>query len=232
MLGKNRVIAIVPARAGSKRLPGKNVKLLGGKPLICWTIESALGSKYVDEVVVNTDCLEIASLVRKYERILAYIRPPELANDTATTNSVILDYISAANLSKDTIVALLQPTSPFRTSEDIDGAIELLLKKNADGVVSVCECEHCPMWSNTLPKDRNLSGFIRQELVDCRSQDVPTFYRLNGALYIFKVNSLQANKGIHYSKFVYAYPMDKERSVDIDTKGDFLFANYLLAHQD
>lgn len=150
---KNKTfLAIIPARGGSKRLPRKNVLDLCGKPLITWSIEAGLNSKYIDKVVVSSDDDEILEISRKFgaETIK---RPDELASDTATTFDAIKHTID--NLEKYDYIVLLQPTSPLRDQKHIDEAIELLVEKNADAVVSVCEMDHSPLWSNTLPQDGN-----------------------------------------------------------------------------
>lgn len=228
MLGSRKVIALIPARGGSKRLPRKNVLPFGDKPLISWTIEAALRAKFVDEVVVTTDCTEIASVSKKSGASVPFLRPPELATDTATTSSVLEHAITTLGCSSEDIIVLLQPTSPLRTSSDIDSALELLHKRSANGVVSVCECEHSPIWTGVLPKEGHMGDFLPKELTGVRSQDLPVHYRLNGAIYAFTVHSLLSQKGIHYSVDVYAYVMSQTRSADIDSELDFSIAETLL----
>jgi len=157
---KNKTfLAIVPARGGSKRLPRKNILDLNGKPLVAWSIEAGLNSRYIDKVIVTSDDNEILKISKKYGASTIK-RPYELANDTATTIDTVRHAIESMDKTYDYVV-LLQPTSPLRTCTHIDEAIELLDKKNANAIISVCEMEHNPLWSNTLPKDRSLAGFLK-----------------------------------------------------------------------
>lgn len=224
MIENKKVLALIPARGGSKRLPRKNVLDLAGKPLIAWTIEAAKKSKYIDRVVVSTDDEEIAAISKTFGADVPFMRPYSLASDTATSNDVILHAINELDEPYDLII-ILQPTSPLRNHTHIDESLELLLEKQGEGVVSVTPCEHSPLWSNTLPEDGNMDGFF-DKLFHKRSQDLPCYYRLNGAIYCFTIESLMANKGISYNDRVYSYLLPIEYSVDIDTKFDFEFANY------
>lgn len=231
MINGKKILAIIPARAGSKRLPDKNVLPLDGKPLLAWSIDAARQSCYVDDVVVSTDCDTLMKIAAQYGAEVPFRRPDELASDTASSNAVILhclEFLRNDGRHYD-LVILLQPTSPLRTTADIDSSLELFEKKNARGVISVCECEHSPLWSNILPEDASLADFIRPEVSNLRSQDLPGYYRFNGAIYIFNIQHLIENKGIFYHPDVYAYVMDTRSSVDIDNKLDFSFAEFLLA---
>ncbi len=224
-----RYLAIVPARGGSKRLPRKNVLPLQSKPLIAWTIESALQSNFIDTVCVSSDDEEILAIAKEYN-ILTIKRPNELANDTATTFDTVKHSIDLISEKYEYIV-LLQPTSPLRTAQHIDKAIELLQQKNADAVVSVCEKEHSPLWSNTLPDDGSLKGFLSDEAFQ-RSQDLPTYYRLNGAIYICRTDSLLSEKTFFISENIFAYVMDSESSVDIDNQIDFYTTESILRSKE
>lgn len=214
-------LAIIPARGGSKRLPRKNVLDLCGKPLIAYSIEAGLKSKYISKVVVSSDDEEILQISQNFGADIIK-RPDELASDTATTFDVIEHTIKS--LGKYDYIVLLQATSPLRNEKHIDEAIELLEEKNADAVVSVCEMDHSPLWSNTLPKDESMKNFLRDEILNKRSQDLPKYYRLNGAIYICKTGELLKNKGFFLKKNIYAYKMDKKHSVDIDDEIDFIVA--------
>lgn len=229
MINNKKVLAVIPARGGSKRLPRKNVLSLQGKPLISWSIDAGLNSHYIDRVVVSTDCNEIAEISKQYGADVPFIRPADIAGDMATTNSVILHTINMLSSTEQfDIVIILQPTSPLRTSKDIDDALEMLDIKQGDGVVSVCECEHSPLWSNILPTDGNMGSFIREDIKGKRSQDLPTYYHLNGAVYAFTTKALIANQGINYTDAVFAIKMPTLRSVDIDHELDFRIAEAIL----
>lgn len=221
----NKFLAIIPARGGSKRLPRKNVLDLQGKPLIVWTIEAAKNSQYIDAVCVSSDNAEILAIAEQY-RVQAHLRPDALASDTATTFDAI-EHTIKANVEQYEYVVLLQPTSPLRTAQHIDSAIALLNEKSADAVISVCEVEHSPLWSNTLPDDGNMTGFLREDVLQ-RSQDLPTYYRLNGAIYICRTDRLLAEKTFFIADNMFAYNMATENSIDIDGILDLQVAETLL----
>lgn len=214
-------LAIIPARGGSKRLPRKNVLDLCGKPLIAWSIEAGLKSKYIDKVVVSSDDYEILETSKKFgaETIK---RPDELANDTATTFDAIKHAIDS--LEKYDYIVLLQPTSPLRNEKHIDEAIELLENKQAGAIVSVCEVDHSPLWSNTLPKDASMNNFLKDEILNKRSQDLEKYYRLNGAIYICETEKLLLNKSFFLKQGIFAYNMEKIDSIDVDDLLDFKVA--------
>ena len=214
-------LAIIPARGGSKRLPRKNLLDLCGKPLIAWSIEAALKSKYISKVIVSSDDEEILNIAKEYKADFIK-RPDELASDTATTFDALKHTLE--NVGKYDYVVLLQPTSPLRSEKHIDEAIELLEEKSADAIISVCEMEHSPLWSNTLNEDLNMSNFLRDEVLNKRSQDLPKYYRLNGAIYICKTEELLENKGFFIKENIFAFKMNKENSIDIDEEIDFIIA--------
>lgn len=217
-------LAIIPARGGSKRLPRKNILNLAGKPLIAWTIEAASGSTYIDATVVSSDDVEILSVAHQYGAKTLQ-RPDELATDTATSFDAVKHAIE--NSEPCDYVVLLQPTSPLRTSQHIDEAIELLISKNADAVISVSEMDHSPLWSNTLPENGSMEHFLRDEVINSRSQDLEKHYRLNGAIYICKTEKLLEEKSFFIQKNIFAYIMHRHNSVDIDDVIDFELAKII-----
>jgi CMP-N-acetylneuraminic acid synthetase len=228
MIDGRTVLALIPARGGSKRLPKKNILPLCGKPLIAWTIEAALQSKYVDQVLVSTDCSEIAAVSRQSGAEVPFLRPVELAGDTSSTNDVILHALGTIPHFIPDLVVILQPTSPLRTAAHIDESLQLLVDNNAKGIVSVSECEHSPLWANNLPENNQMGKFIRPTVIGKRSQDLPVYYRLNGAIYAFTKDSLLSHGGVFYSNDVYAFKMDRDCAVDIDNELDFQFAEVLM----
>lgn len=221
-------LAIIPARGGSKRFPRKNVLDLCGKPLIAWSIESALKSKYISKIIVSSDDEEILNIAKEYKADFIK-RPDELASDTATTFDALKHTLE--NVEKYDYVVLLQPTSPLRTEKHINEAIELLEEKNADAIISVCEMEHSVLWSNTLDENLDMSNFLSDEVLNKRSQDLPKYYRLNGAIYICKIDKFLQNRGFFLKDKVFAYIMDKKDSVDIDEEIDFKLAQFCLTLQ-
>lgn len=232
MLGQYHITALIPARGGSKRLPGKNIKLLCGKPLIAWTIETAKASTYIDSVIVSTDDIEIKEISEKFGAEVPFIRPDYLSHDTASSFDVIKHAIEFLNIDKSKhLIVLLQPTSPLRTVAELNQALEFFLKKTADGVVSISETEHSPMWSNTLPNDGCMSNFIRPEVQGKRSQDLPKFFRLNGSIYIYETLALLEQAKIFFDENVYGFETSLDTAVDIDTALDFLVAETILQYR-
>ena len=230
LMNKNKTfLAIIPARGGSKRLPRKNVLELCGKPLIAWSIEAGLKSKYIDKLIVTSDDEEILSISKKYGSGII-VRPEELSSDAATTFDALKHTID--NLEKYDYIVLLQPTSPLRNEKYLDEAIELLEQKNADAVISVCEMDHSPLWSNTLPEDGCMKSFLKEEVLNKRSQDLDKYFRLNGAIYVCKIDKFLENKGFFLKENIYAYKMDKKNSIDIDDEFDFLMTEYIINYKN
>jgi len=224
-----QILYIIPARGGSKGLPGKNIKNLAGKPMIAYSIITALNAKYKGKVVVSTDDLKIAELSKQYGAEVPFMRPDELATDSASSVDAIahaMEYYKKQNVFFD-LVVLLQPTSPLRKSIDIDNSIDLLKQKNASAIVSVCENEHHPFWSNSLPEDGSMKDFIKDEVKGKNRQQLPKNYRLNGAVYVSKVEELLKHKGFVHEG-TYAYIMPSNRSIDIDNEVDFKLAELLI----
>ena len=224
-------LGIITARSGSKGVKDKNIKPLNGKPLMAYTIESALQSHYIDETMVSTDSDIYASIAKEYGANVPFIRSSKNATDMAKSIDVVfevLDEYERKGQSFDNIV-VLQPTSPLRTYKNLDEAFELFYEKAADSVVSVCECEHSPLLCNTLPTDLNLSSFVKGKYLN-RRQDLEIFYRLNGAIYISKVGVLRELQTF-YGKNSYAYIMGQKESVDIDTELDFKFVESVMKNK-
>ena len=226
---KNKTfLGIIPARGGSKRLPRKNILNLCGKPLISWSIEAGLKSKYIDKVVVSSDDTEILNISNEL-KVQVIKRPDELANDTSTSFDAVKHAID--NLESYEYILLLQPTSPLRNENHIDKAIEILEEKNADAVVSVCEMNHNLLWSNTLDDSLSMEGFISDNLLNNRSQDLKKHYRLNGAIYLCKTDKLLKEKSFFLKKNIFAYVMNSNNSIDIDRKEDFELASLYLSQK-
>lgn len=230
MIGDTRLLAIIPARGGSKRLPGKNILDLAGKPLIAWTIEAAKKSKYIDRVVVSTDDDQISEISKKYGADIPFLRPVELSTDKASSIDVVTHTVIFLEDKNDVydFVVLLQPTSPMRDSQHIDEAISFMNSQHADSIVSVCEVDHSPLWCSTLPEDMSMCHFLSDSIKNSRSQDLPMYYRVNGAIYICKKSRLMDENTLFFKNNVFAYLMDKESSVDIDDKMNFDFASFLV----
>ena len=221
-------IAIIPARSGSKGIKNKNIKDLCGKPLIAYTIESAIQSGAFEEVMVSTDSEDYAQIARKYGASVPFLRSEVNSSDTASSWDMIeevLEKYKEVNRFFDTF-CLLQPTSPLRTANNIREAYALYNERASFAVVSVCEAEHSPLWCGHLPKNCEFDGFIDEESMGQR-QAGDKFYRLNGAIYIVNVERFWCDRFL-YQKGSYAYIMGQEQSVDIDTETDFYLAELLV----
>ena len=221
------MIAIVPARGGSKGLPGKNIKNLLGKPMIAYTIEEALKSKYITEVIISTDCNEIEKVAIKYGAKSPFLRPEYLASDSAKAIDNYIYTIDRLNKEfaydiKDFV--LLQPTSPLRTVEDIDKSIELFKDKNADSVVSYTEEHHPIEWHKYITEDGKFENIFEEKLLN--RQEIKKSYFPNGAVFVFDYRLIKQGK--YYSDNSYAYIMPRNRSVDVDTIEDFKYIEFLM----
>lgn len=221
MHNKKTFLVIIPARGGSKRLPHKNILDLDGKPLLAWSIEAAKKSQYIDTIVVTSDDDTILEISTRFGA-KTLKRPDALSGDTASTFDALKHAID--HLPLHDFIVLLQPTSPLRTAQHIDEAINLLFVKSADAIISVCETDHNPLWSNTLTSDGNMSQFIKDEIKNIRSQDLPTYYRINGAIYICKREKLLEEKSFMLKDKIFAYRMNRESSIDVDEEIDFKIA--------
>jgi CMP-N,N'-diacetyllegionaminic acid synthase len=216
--------ALIPARGGSKGIPRKNIKLIAGKPLIVWTIEAALRSSLLGAVVVSTDDLEIAEVARRSGAQVPFMRPAQLARDQTPGLDPVLHALD--QLPQFDSVLLLQPTSPLRTTDDIDGFLNFVAQRKTPSAVSVTEAENHPYWTYRLNADKTLTRFVDVETV-ARRQDLPSVFSLNGAMYFADANWLR-DSGSLVSAETVAYVMSKENSVDLDTLLDWKLAELLL----
>jgi len=212
------ILAIIPARSGSKGVPRKNIKDLNGKPLIAYTIEAAKHSKYIDKVIVSTEDIEIKDVAIKFGGYVPFLRPNELATDSSPSIDAILYTINKLKQEYDYFpkyICLLQCTSPLRTAKHIDEAFLKLQQTNMDAVVSVCEAEVNPYWSNIFKGDK-LEYFLEKGKTITRRQELPDIYRMNGAIYIIKTDVLMETKTFEPENLT-GYIMDDISSIDIDT---------------
>ena len=231
MINGERLLALVPARGRSKRLRKKNILSFGGNPLISWTITAGLASEFVDRLIVSTEDQEIADISKAWGADVPFMRPPELATDEAETIDVVCDAIKELESIEDRYqyLLVLQPTSPLRTTRHINEAIELLSKKRADSVIGVTELEHPLEWTDTIPENLSMDGFFSQiRSSTTRSQNYPTRYRINGAIYLGRISRILSENSLFLGHGSFAYKMDHSCSIDIDTENDFIFAEVLL----
>lgn len=224
------MLAIIPARGGSKGLPGKNIKELGGKPLIAYTIEAALNAKVIDRVVVTTDDEEIAGVAKKYGAEVPYMRSADLSSDCASAVDVYIDAIQrlGKKYESEPFMVLL-PTVPFRTSKHIEEAYDLFREKQAKTLISVVEAETPASWYLNVNKDGILQscGYGLEDGTSRNRQENKKNYIPNGAIYILEYSLLNKER-TYYCKMTIPYIMGKKESVDIDTLEDFEYAEYIL----
>jgi CMP-N-acetylneuraminic acid synthetase len=225
------VIALIPARGGSKGVPRKNVRALLGKPLITWTIDAALAAKSVGRVIVSTDDHEIAVLARACGAEVPFMRPAEFAQDDTPDLPVLkhaLEFLTTKESHDCAMVAWLRPTAPLRTADDIDAAIAILAASDADSVRSVSTSKAHPYWMKTI-SDGILHPFVPGE--DERKypgrHTLPPAYCLNGAVDVTRTRTLQGWSTL-WGERIAGYIMPPERSIDIDSESDFLVAEALL----
>jgi CMP-N,N'-diacetyllegionaminic acid synthase len=223
------VLTIIPARGGSKGIPRKNIKVINGEPLIAYTIKEAKKSKYISRIIVSTEDEEIAQISKKYGGEVPFLRPMELAEDNTPGIDPVIHCIEWLRNNEEYVpdyICLLQCTSPFRTSMQIDEAIEKIINLKGDSLVSICESEVSPYWMKKVENGK-MKDFLEEVPAFARRQDVPMVYRLNGAIYISKTEPLLKNRG-WYTENTLPFIMDKISSVDIDDMMDFRFSEFLM----
>ncbi|MFP3917200.1 acylneuraminate cytidylyltransferase family protein [Lysinibacillus telephonicus] len=220
----HRILAIIPARGGSKGVPRKNIRDLAGKPLIAWTIEEAKKSKYITKLILSSEDEEIIKVAKEYGCEVPYVRPLELAKDDTPGIDPIIHALQQHH--DFDYVVLLQPTSPLRTVEDIDRCISFIIENNADFCVSVTESEESPYWMYTFENGK-MKPLLKQDQVITRRQELPKTYVLNGAVYVGKVDSIMETKSFLTDQTI-PYVMPMERSYDIDTLLDFTICEFIM----
>ena len=228
-----RVIAIIPARSGSKGLPDKNIKLLSGKPLMVYTIEAAIDSGLFDIVHVSTDSNRYADIARQYGGDVPFLRSQELSGDSASTWDAVKEVVQryrAMGMEFD-VCAVLQPTSPLRQSWHIRAAFQQYEDRNAISLTSVVEVEHPVQWCFALDGSLSMGGFAESKYRNARRQDLTKHFRENGAIYITQVECILQDGFDFYSNDCIAYIMGRADSIDIDDEIDFRLAEDLMSAQ-
>ena len=226
MIDGKRVLAVVPARGGSKGIPGKNLVLLCGKPLLQWTIEAAQNSRYVDRLVLSSDDEAICKVGQQLGCDVPFKRPKILASDDATTVDVIKDIVD--RLPGFDLVVVLQPTSPLRITEDIDQCLRMLVERNYSSIASITAVKDHPFLTYKTSEDGLLEPFVESGGgLSLRRQDLPEAYVLNGAMYAVQTNWFISNLAL-VSDDTGGFVMPLERSVDIDDWADLAVAENLL----
>lgn len=228
MYNAKKILCIIPARGGSKRLPGKNIKQLDGMPLIGYAIAATKGSRYIDTTIISTDDEDIARVAKEQGAEVPFMRPKELADDTVPTVPVLqhaVHYFEHAGEMFD-LVVLVQPTVPGLESKDIDAAIEQLAATGAHSCVSICEIIDRPEWMYRIGDGARITPYVETDAT--RSQDMEQLYRLNGAVYVALRDVLMQGNKIYDNESCSYILMPRERSTDIDTSFDFAIAELLM----
>lgn len=228
----DKYLAIVTARSGSKRLPGKNVRELCGKPLFVWSVLAGLNCPQVGRTIVSTDSAEYQRIAIDAGADCPWLRDLALAADETSSADVVKEVLDrlGEEVKQYRALVLLQPTSPLRTSTDICGALALYEARNAPAVVSVSEAECPPAWMGRLPANLVMDEFVPPKFRGLRSQDLGDWYRLNGAVYVIGIDEFRREHGFK-PKGTLAYVMPRERSVDVDTAFDFELAEFLMSQK-
>lgn len=227
IIGK-RVLALIPARGGSKGIKDKNIYPLCGKPLLAYSVEAGKQSRYIDRVLVSTDSPRIAEEAQRYGADVPFLRPERYAQDSSKTIEAVLHTVRWLEREDERydILVLLQPTQPLRTSEDIDRALELYIRSGEIPVVSVSEVKDHPLLVRTVGADGMLEHLLDRPST-IRRQDMPVFYRVNGGIYINRIAELTEDTSFNDNPCPYI--MERDRSVDIDDLADMALAEYLIA---
>ena len=226
-----KILALVIARGGSVRLPGKNLRQLGGKPLINWSIEIAQGVPEISEILVSTDDESIADVSRKAGALVPWLRPQELATNEASSVDVALHALNWYETEKSAVdgLLLLQPTSPFRSRNTVLNGIALFEKIGRLPVVGVSPTTAHPLWSFKIEQGELLS-FVDNSGIQKRSQDLPPAYIVNGNFYLISPDDLRRNKSFFGARTIPLIAESEQEALDIDSEMDFTFAEFI--HKD
>ena len=224
------VLAVIPARGGSKGVPRKNIRDVAGRPLLGWSVAAARASRYIDRLVLSSDDDEIIAIARREQCDVPFKRPAELARDDTPGIDPVLHALE--QLPGHDIVVLLQPTSPLRTAVDIDGCLEKMLEAAAPACVSVREAQDHPYWTYRIDAAGRLRAFAAPEDgAASRRQDLPPAWAINGAVYAARTGWLATTRSFLTAETV-AYTMPASRSLDIDTEADLAIAEGVLGQRD
>ncbi|GAB5564475.1 MAG: hypothetical protein Wins2KO_15380 [Winogradskyella sp.] len=215
----NKVLAIIPARGGSKGIPLKNLTMVNGKPLIDWTINAALQAKCINDIVITSDNDDILSHAKTFKDVVCIQRPRNLAEDDTPTEPVIEHALLSVVIEDYSVVVLLQPTSPLRQPEDIDAAYSKFINSNATALISVMKPQKHPLKSFKVSEEGYLDGLVNNEFPFMARQKLPQVYYPNGAIYMIYVDTFMTNKTLLTNKTI-PFEMSDYNSIDVDTIDD------------
>ena len=227
MISNKSVLALIPARGGSKGIKNKNVFPVDGNPLIAFTIEAAQNSRYIDEIVVSTDSLYIKAIAKDCGASVPFTRPKELAADTSPTLDTVLHAIQSLRDDDKThdILVLLQVTSPLRTSSDIDGALEKFVRCGCKPLVCLSPVTESPVLMRKLVSETHMEKVLPVNS-SIRQQDMPKLYRVNGSIYINLIKDINEHTSFNDNEIPYVIP--RERALDIGDYSDLWLMRYYL----
>lgn len=225
MFKNKKILAVIPARGGSKGVPGKNIRSAGGKPLIAWIIEAAKASQYVDRIILSSDNQKIIDSAKAFGCEVPFVRPSEFAQDNSSSSDVVVHALE--KIPGYDYVMLFQPTSPLTLSRDIDGCIESCINSNAKAMVSVTEPGKNPYWMFKIGKDNKLLPLLGEDYLNKPRQQLPPVYTPTGAIYMAETGWF-LKKQSFYSNVTKGFVMPLERSLDIDSELDFNFFETFL----
>ncbi len=226
LLNNNKILAIIPARSGSKRLQNKNLMNFCDKPLVSYSFIAANKSKYIDSTIISSDSNKIIQIAEEYDVKAPFIRPKKLSEDKTAMFPVIKHAIENIDESFD-LVVLLQPTSPLRTADDIDNALQKFTKHNAKALISVNKVDHPIEWIISQKNNIPLGSYAKNFNSDKRSQDYKDSFILNGAIFISRIDELLSKKTF-FTEETIIFSMKKSHSIDIDNEDDFRLAEYYM----
>ena len=226
-----RILALITARSQSKRLPGKNIKLIGGKPLITWSIDIAKNISEVCDILVSTDDPITAKISKDAGASVPWLRPKNLATDTSNSVDVALHALDWFETQKGAVdgILLLQPTSPFRTLESVRRGINLFKKNRYQSIVAISKTDSHPMWTLKIEKNY-LVPFMKDNGLGIRSQDLPPAYVVNGSFYLISPFELRTHKSFFGTKTLPLLIESPKEGLDIDTEWDFKIAEFIMAN--
>ena len=226
-----KILAIIPARGGSKGVPMKNIKLLGGKPLLAHTAEAAQQSKLLFKTIISTDNEDIATIAKSLNLEVPFMRPPHLAQDSTPTLDVVIDVLKWYENQKINFdaVCILQPTTPFRADGFIDAAIQEFIDSGADSLISVLPVPHQynPHWCFEIDRNNNLKIATGQQKIISRRQDLPNAYHRDGSIYLTKTATVLNKNSLYGDSVAYIFS-PQENYINIDTESDWEKAEMLL----
>ena len=228
-----KILALITARNGSKRVPGKNIRKLGNKPLVIWSIDAVKNNKYICDILVSTDNKKIADICLEAGAYLPWLRPSNLARDTTSSVDVALHALDWYESEKGAVdgLLLLQPTSPFRTKDTIQNGINLFIKHHRKSIIGVSAVNKHPLWMLKIEKD-NLIPFTNKHAFNLRSQDLPEVYVPNGSFYLISPKELRIHKSFINPKTKALIMRSPAESLDIDTEWDFKIAEFIVSTFD